>query len=75
MARFGDKIPWDLDCPHCGQKFKATLRELENDPLLTCPHCENAIQIESGGTAKQTAEAVKKVEKSWNDLVAGFKKL
>lgn len=74
MTGFGDKIAWDLKCPHCSQKFKASLSELENDPLLTCPNCGNGIQIESGGTAKETAEAVKQIDKTWNDIVSGFKK-
>lgn len=66
--KFSEQIAWDIDCPHCGQKFKATAAELKDDPLLTCPHCAGKIQIESGGSTREASDALDQLNRAWDKL-------
>jgi len=68
MPGFSDKVGWDLDCPQCGKKFRATAAELKDDPQLTCPHCGQAIKIESGGSARKAADALEDLDRAWDNL-------
>jgi DNA-directed RNA polymerase subunit RPC12/RpoP len=61
MVGLTDEVGWDVECPNCGKRFRATAVEIEDDPLLPCPHCGEKIKVENRGKLRKLAESLKSI--------------
>ncbi|MGS0981358.1 hypothetical protein ACVCH0_20735 [Burkholderia glumae] len=60
----------NLPCPVCGQMISGTIRQLTQDPTLTCPACASKVNIDSApyqqtdkSIQNRVAEALKNLGK------------
>jgi transcription elongation factor Elf1 len=71
MAKISDEFTHTFACPHCSHEITYSLAGLKDDPLLTCSACGKKTQIESGGTLRQTADDLAKLDRAWDKLTKG----
>ena len=67
-GRFVDKINVPIKCPYCGHETTETLARLQDDPILICSACSKGFQFESGGTARETADEINKLDRALDNL-------
>ena len=66
-----DELTHTFPCSNCGHEITYRLAGLKDDPLLTCSACGNKTQIESGGTLRETADELAKLDATWGNLAKG----
>jgi transcription elongation factor Elf1 len=70
-GRLTDEITHTIPCPQCSHEITESLDRLKNDPILVCSACGQRFAIESGGTARDTADKVAELDRAWNNLIKG----
>jgi ribosomal protein S27E len=61
-----NKLPVEIQCPHCGNKLKQTIGGLKRNPEVTCPRCRNRTVV--------TLEGADRVQKDIDAATAGFER-
>ena len=67
-GRLIDEIDVPISCPYCSHESTEPLTRVKDDPILTCSACSKQFQVQSGGTARQTAYQIAKLDKELDRL-------
>ena len=62
----------EIPCQKCGHKVPLSLRELEKDPVYTCPECNVEIHL-NGSELKQSLGEVEEQLQKLKDTLSSFK--
>src|SRR4051794_26911006 len=62
-----DAMTIPVECPQCGHKSDHTLRQLQDNPLLTCGSCNTQIQI-TGDELRELTHSLDKIDRLFDDF-------
>jgi len=68
LRRIVDELDIPVECPECGHKMKQSLARLKHDPTITCPKCSQSFKCESGGTARDVADKISKIDRLFDSI-------
>jgi hypothetical protein len=66
-----DKFEIPIECQQCHHKIVKSLRDLEDDPVLTCPECGATTKVTGGGAP---AAALDEVQRAFDKLKQAARK-